>query len=50
MMFTRRRVLTTLSLAGVAGLFGVRPGLAEEGGLETTTVRIASTPGICIAP
>jgi NitT/TauT family transport system substrate-binding protein len=47
---TRRRFLTTASLAGGAGLFGARPALAEEGGLETTTVRIASLPGICTAP
>ena len=49
-MCTRRRFLTTLSMAGTAGLLGARPGLTEKGGLETTTVRIASTAGICIAP
>jgi NitT/TauT family transport system substrate-binding protein len=47
---TRRRFLTTASLAGAAGLLGARPALAGEGGLETTTVRIANVPGICIAP
>jgi NitT/TauT family transport system substrate-binding protein len=47
---TRRRFLTTASLAGAAGLLGARPGLAGEGGLETTTVRIANVPGICLAP
>jgi NitT/TauT family transport system substrate-binding protein len=47
---TRRRFLTTVSLAGAAGLVGARPVLAGEGGLETTTVRIANVPGICIAP
>jgi NitT/TauT family transport system substrate-binding protein len=47
---TRRRFLTTVSLAGAAGLLGARPVLAEEGGLETTAVRIARTSGICIAP
>ena len=47
---TRRRFLTTVSLAGAAGLLGARPALAAEGGLETTTVRIANVPGICIAP
>jgi len=47
---TRRDFLATLSLAGTAGLLGGRPGFAAQGGLETTTVRIANTPGICIAP
>jgi NitT/TauT family transport system substrate-binding protein len=47
---TRRRFLTTLSLAGAAGLLGARSGLGEEGSLETTTIRIAKTPGICQAP
>jgi NitT/TauT family transport system substrate-binding protein len=47
---TRRRFLTTLSLAGAAGFVHASPTLAEEGGLETTTIRIANTPGICIAP
>ena len=47
---TRRRFLTTLSLAGVAGLVRAQPSLAAEGELETTTVRIAKTPAICLAP
>jgi len=47
---TRRRFLTTLSMAGAAGVVGARPGRADEGSLETTAVRIASTSGICIAP
>jgi NitT/TauT family transport system substrate-binding protein len=50
MIQTRRDFLTTLSVAGAAGLFGARPALAAEGALETTAVRIASVPGICIAP
>jgi NitT/TauT family transport system substrate-binding protein len=47
---TRRRFLTTLALAGAAGL--VRPPLASalEGVLETTTVRIAKVGAICLAP
>src|SRR5215469_2394307 len=49
-MQTRRRVLTTLSLAGAAGLLGARQALAAGTGLETTTVRIANLQGICIAP
>jgi NitT/TauT family transport system substrate-binding protein len=47
---TRRRVLTTLSLAGATGLLGARQALAAAAGLETTTVRIAHLPGLCIAP
>jgi len=47
---TRRRFLTTLSLAGVAGLLGPQSGAAAEGALETTTVRLSKIAGICIAP
>ena len=50
MMQTRRRVLTMLSLAGAAGLVGAQRAFAAEGALETTTVRIAHLPGLCIAP
>jgi NitT/TauT family transport system substrate-binding protein len=50
MNHTRRRFLTTLSLAGAASLVGAPPSLAAEGGLETTTVRIAKYPAICLAP
>ena len=50
MIHTRRRFLTTLSLAGAAGLVRAPRALAAEAGLETTSVRIASVPGICIAP
>jgi NitT/TauT family transport system substrate-binding protein len=46
----RRRFLTTLSLAGAAGLVAVPPALAAEGKPETTTVRIGKNPGICVAP
>jgi NitT/TauT family transport system substrate-binding protein len=49
MMQSRRRFLTTVSLAGAAGLLGAPPTLAAEGPLETTTVRLAKG-GICIAP
>jgi NitT/TauT family transport system substrate-binding protein len=49
-MQTRRRFLTTLSLAGAAGLLRAPPALAAEGALETNTVRIANTAGICAAP
>jgi NitT/TauT family transport system substrate-binding protein len=47
---TRRRFLTTLSLAGAAGLVRAPRVLAAEGPLETTTVRILKTYGICTAP
>jgi NitT/TauT family transport system substrate-binding protein len=48
---SRRRFLTTLSMAGAAGLVRVPPAQATEGALETTTVRIfANRPGICVAP
>jgi NitT/TauT family transport system substrate-binding protein len=50
MMQTRRRFLTTLSLVGAAGLVRPQRAFAAEGALETTTVRIANLPGICIAP
>ena len=46
---TRRRFLTTLSLAGAASLVRVPQALAGEGALETTTVRIVKIPGICVA-
>jgi NitT/TauT family transport system substrate-binding protein len=44
---TRRRFLTTLSMAGAAGF--VRPAAAAEA-LETTTVRLVNDRSICIAP
>jgi NitT/TauT family transport system substrate-binding protein len=50
MMQSRRRFLTTISLAGAASLFRVPRALAGEGALETTTVRLPKTFGICVAP
>jgi NitT/TauT family transport system substrate-binding protein len=47
---TRRRVLTTLSLAGAAGLLHVPPLRAAEASPETATVRILKSPSVCIAP
>jgi NitT/TauT family transport system substrate-binding protein len=47
---TRRRFLTTLSLAGAAGLLRVPRSLAAEGALETTTVRFGKNYSICLAP
>jgi hypothetical protein len=49
-MQTRRRFLTTASMAGAAGLFHAPPSQAAEGALETTTVRIAKLEAICLAP
>ena len=46
----RRQFLTTLSVAGAAGLMRAAPSSAAEGPLETTTVRLAKNEGICIAP
>jgi NitT/TauT family transport system substrate-binding protein len=47
---SRRRMLTTLSLATAAGLIGGARGMAQEAPPETTTIRLAKIPGICIAP
>jgi NitT/TauT family transport system substrate-binding protein len=49
-MQTRRRFLTSVSLAGAAGLLGSQRAWAAEGSLETTTVRIAKAGAICMAP
>jgi NitT/TauT family transport system substrate-binding protein len=49
MMHTRRRFLTSLSLAGGAGFLRA-PSLAAEGALETTAIRFAKIANICIAP
>jgi NitT/TauT family transport system substrate-binding protein len=46
---TRRRFITTLSLAGAAGLLDAPRGLAADGP-ETTAVRFMRTPSICHAP
>ena len=49
-MQTRRRFLTTLSLAGGASLLRAPLALAAAGALETTTVRISRDPSTCTAP
>jgi NitT/TauT family transport system substrate-binding protein len=49
-MHTRRRFLTTASVAGGTILLGSPPAQAAEGPLETTTVRLPRTPTICTAP
>jgi len=47
---SRRQFLTMLSLTGAAGLVAAPAALAEEGPLETRTVRLEKDPGICRAP
>jgi NitT/TauT family transport system substrate-binding protein len=49
-MQSRRDFLTTLSAAGAAGVFGTRVSLADEGPPETTTIRLARGPSICMTP
>ncbi len=49
-METRREFLTALSLAGTACLVRPPQVLAAEGALETTTVRIAKSAALCVAP
>src|SRR5215831_2651002 len=50
MVQTRRRFLSTMALGGAAGMVRAPPSLAAEGALETTTVRFAKIPAICLAP
>jgi NitT/TauT family transport system substrate-binding protein len=47
---TRRRVLATLSSATAASVLGGTRISAQEAPPETTTVRLAKIPGICVAP
>ena len=47
---TRRRFLSTLSLAGAADLIRTPRALAAEQPLETTSVRFMRTPSLCHAP
>jgi NitT/TauT family transport system substrate-binding protein len=49
--WTRRRFLGGLTVAGTVGLLGLPPRrVAAEPPPETTRLRLAQTPGICIAP
>jgi NitT/TauT family transport system substrate-binding protein len=50
MQQTRRRVLSTMALAGAAGLIRAPRVMAAEDRLETTTVRLGKSASICIAP
>jgi len=47
---TRRRFLTTLSLAGATSLICAPRVMGGEGALETTTVRLSIPATICAAP
>ena len=49
-MQTRRRFLSSLSLAGAAGLLRPPAVFAAEERLETTTIRLAKMPDMCMAP
>jgi NitT/TauT family transport system substrate-binding protein len=50
MVQTRRRFLTTMSMAGGAILLGAPAAPAAQEPLETTTVRVPRTTSICTAP
>src|SRR6516225_621701 len=51
MTHTRRSFLATMSVAGAAAAFlRARQSDAAESPLETATVRLLKTPGICLAP
>ena len=50
MIQSRRRFLATLSAAGAAGIIGAPNSLAQEAPPETTTIRLAKSRSVCIAP
>jgi NitT/TauT family transport system substrate-binding protein len=50
MIQSRRRFLATLSSAGAAGLIGAPNSLAQEAPPETTTIRLAKSRSLCVAP
>jgi len=47
---TRRRLLSTLSLAGIAGLLRPSTVFAAEAPLETTTIHLTKVTDMCMAP
>jgi NitT/TauT family transport system substrate-binding protein len=49
-MQSRRGFMACASGAGAAALIDAGPAFAKEGPLETTTVRLTSASGICVAP
>jgi NitT/TauT family transport system substrate-binding protein len=50
MMQSRRHFLTSVALAGAAGVLGARDSLADDGPPETTTLRLAYYSNNCLAP
>jgi NitT/TauT family transport system substrate-binding protein len=49
-MQSRRHFLTSVALAGAAGVLGARHSLADDGPPETTTIRLAYYSNNCLAP
>jgi NitT/TauT family transport system substrate-binding protein len=49
-MQSRRNFLAGMSAAGMAGVLGGRTSVADEGPLETTTLRLFGNASICQAP
>jgi NitT/TauT family transport system substrate-binding protein len=47
---SRRDFLASASMAAAAGVLGTRRPLADEGPLETSTIRLSFTTNICFAP
>ena len=50
MVQSRRRFLAAISSAGATGLIGAPNSFAQEAPPETTTIRLAKNPSLCIAP
>jgi NitT/TauT family transport system substrate-binding protein len=50
MLSTRRDFMAAASAIGATALIGATMARAEEGPLETTTIRIGKTSSICLAP
>jgi NitT/TauT family transport system substrate-binding protein len=47
---SRRNFLASVTVAGAASVVSPRRSLADEGPLETTTIRLRRDPSICVAP
>ena len=47
---TRRSIVSTIAWAGAASLFHVRGSRADEGRLETTSLRLTKVTDMCMAP
>jgi NitT/TauT family transport system substrate-binding protein len=47
---TRRQFIAGAAAAGATGLLGAPHARAAEGAIETTSVRLTKSPGLCIAP